>query len=511
MYRIRHKNATADQPVVSMPRAGTEENPPLLAAASGEFGSHGIKAGATVAQSYITFFKSFVGIAILGLPHAFSLAGYILAPIGLVAIAYASYYCMQQLLECKGRLLETSPAVNPGATEGPRLGAAFDPRLGVSYPDLASACFGSVGRRLAEFCLVSSQMGFCVGYLIFIGANTPGALVALGGPSVTPTSCVLVASFAVTPLVWLRSLEKLAASALLANASILFGIGTVLYFDMDVELQPHGDRGLTAADWAHFPLYYGSAVFSMEGIALVLPIENAMGEPVKFRQVLRNGCIGVTFLLAGFGTFCYVCFGDATEDLITLNLPADNNVVIAMQLFYCVSLFFTYPIMIFPCLQVLENFCGCGFCSRHERETADTSEGASSLAISSSGAWHGWTVEMGTSASAVEEAGDAADSGGRTRQRLVRTLTVAFTTMAAIFVPNFGLVSNTVGAFSCSLMAFVLPALFHLRLFPEQRLSRKCASYAIITVGVVGGALSFEQSVSALARVLSDGNHTSST
>ena len=57
----------------------------------------------------------------------------------------------------------------------------------------------------------------------------------------------------------------------------------------------------------------------------------------------------------GFGTFCYVSFGDKTADLITSNLPSDNKMVVLMQVFYCVSLFFTYPIMLFPCLQVIEN------------------------------------------------------------------------------------------------------------------------------------------------------------
>eukprot|EP01044_Picomonas_judraskeda_P024424 COSAG03_NODE_6730_length_1014_cov_1.260109_1_plen_289_part_01 len=106
------------------------------------------KDGASLAQSYITFFKSFVGIAILvslslslslalsrslslslslspplspdppvlpsvplsrrasltlgvclvctqGLPHAFSMAGYVLAPLGFMLISYVSFYCMR--------------------------------------------------------------------------------------------------------------------------------------------------------------------------------------------------------------------------------------------------------------------------------------------------------------------------------------------------------------------------------------------------------------------------------
>jgi proton-coupled amino acid transporter len=293
---------------------------------------------ANVAQTYVTFFKSFVGIAILGLPHAFSLAGYVLAPLGFLVICYTSFYCMRLLLACKYRLLESE-------------GATFDCVDGVQYPDVARACLGKRGQRLTEFCLITSQMGFTVGYLIFIGESTPSAVSALGGPELSLTGCVVVSAVALVPLVWLRTIEKLASSALLANVAILFGIVTVVAYDVKVGLQPnHGDRGLVAANWAGVPLYWGSAVFAMEGIALVLPVEHAMTDKTKFPAVLRNSCVALTLLLGGFASVCYVTFGDETEDLITMNLPPSDRAVVVMQLLYCVSLFFTFPLMLFPCL-----------------------------------------------------------------------------------------------------------------------------------------------------------------
>ena len=71
--------------------------------------------------------------------------------------------------------------------------------------------------------------------------------------------------------------------------------------------------------------------------------------------MLRNSCIGLCVLIGGFSTFCYVTFGNATADLITLNLPPSDTVVVLMQLLYSLSLFFTYPLMIFPVTQILEN------------------------------------------------------------------------------------------------------------------------------------------------------------
>ncbi len=170
--------------------------------------------GASLAQTYITFFKSFVGIAILGLPHAFSLAGYVLAPLGFLLVCYLSFYCMRLLLACKTLLAASSQQLS-----------LTDSAQGIGYQDVARIALGRRGQVLTEFCLVTSQMGFLVGYLIFIGANAPPALHALGGPRISSFGCVLVVSLALAPLVCLRSIKKLSGSALLANLAILFGIG----------------------------------------------------------------------------------------------------------------------------------------------------------------------------------------------------------------------------------------------------------------------------------------------
>ncbi len=193
---------------------GLLDSKPPLGAPTSPATALDMEPGASLAQTYVTFFKSFVGIAILGLPHAFSLAGYILAPLGFLFVCYLSFYCMRLLLACKTQL----------AASGQQL-SLTDSTQGIGYQDVARLVLGSRGQVLTEFCLVTSQMGFLVGYLIFIGANAPPALHALGGPRISSSGCVLVVSLALAPLVCLRSIKKLSSSALLANLAILFGIG----------------------------------------------------------------------------------------------------------------------------------------------------------------------------------------------------------------------------------------------------------------------------------------------
>ena len=75
------------------------------------------------------------------------------------------------------------------------------------------------------------------------------------------------------------------------------------------------------ASWATFPTAFGSAVFSYEGIAVVLPLKNSMLCPEKFSRVLNVGMVIVTVLYIALGTVGFITFGMEICGSITLNLP----------------------------------------------------------------------------------------------------------------------------------------------------------------------------------------------
>ena len=56
-----------------------------------------------------------------------------------------------------------------------------------------------------------------------------------------------------------------------------------------------------------------------------------------------------------FGTVCYMTFGpDMDEQIITEMLPADNYIVIALKLIFCINMVFSYIIHIKPCNMIIE-------------------------------------------------------------------------------------------------------------------------------------------------------------
>lgn len=88
------------------------------------------------------------------------------------------------------------------------------------------------------------------------------------------------------------------------------------------------------------------------------------------------------------------------------------------------------------------------------------------------------------------------------RQNKLRTGVVCLTAFVAWTVPDFSVFVSFVGSSICMLLAFVLPALFHLKTFPEQELDKRLVDYGFIAFGVVMGVLGTYQSGKRLLSVV---------
>jgi len=152
--------------------------------------------------------------------------------------------------------------------------------------------------------------------------------------------------------------------------------------------------------------------------------------------------IGITTLYITFGAAGYLSYGPDTKDIITLNLPNDGgfNFSVLVKVCLCISLFFTYPIMLFPVFSILEK-------------------------------------KMSISSTTVIS-------------KFMRLSVVLLTGLIVLKVPNFGQLMALVGASCCTLLAFIMPALCHLVLFRrEEDNSSKILDYILVVLGVLGAII----------------------
>jgi solute carrier family 36 (proton-coupled amino acid transporter) len=306
-----------------------------------------------------------------------------------------------------------------------------------SFGDLGHAIYGAPGRHAVDAMLVLSQASFCVGYLIFI-SNTMAHLYPIAIGAQSPASPLLTAKalfiWAMLPfqlgLNSIRTLTLLAPLSIFADVVDLGAMGVVLGQDASVWL---ADRPPVFAFAGPAQLLYGLgvAVYAFEGIGMVLPLEAEAADKRRFGATLALSMAFIAVMYGLFGAMGYLAFGAATRDIITTNLGT-GWLSVLVQLGLCINLFFTMPVMMNPVYEVAERLlCGKRY------------------------AW--W----------------------------LRWILVVLVGLLAMLVPNFADFLSLVGSSVCVVLGFVLPAVFHLKVFgTEIGWAGLVADVAVIVIGI---------------------------
>jgi proton-coupled amino acid transporter len=248
-------------------------------------------------------------------------------------------------------------------------------------------------------------------------------------------------------------MKTLSPFSLIADIANLFGLSAVLI--QDFEFYQHTDT-IRAMNTGGLLYVISIALYSLEGVALVLPLETSCADRKNFPSLLIQVLCGITILMVSFGTAGYFAFGDATAAPITLNLQGEWASFVKLAL--CLALYLTYPIMMFPVSDVLETSLGIASTSKPHQP-------------------HAWSV------SSV----------------VLRASVVACTTLVAYAVPDFGKFLGLVGSSICTILGFILPCYFHLRLF-KAKLGwlEWFMDVGLIAFGVVFGIMGTIESVQKL-------------
>ena len=366
---------------------------------TGGAGAHGMAHGtATPAQVAVNIFISFVGAGLLGLPYAFSRSGWCLGVICLAAVSTGNIYAMLLLVKCRKRLESNGYVGIKG------------------YGDLGREVMGHRGEVLVNVCLVVSQAGFATAYLIFIAANFTSITNGKAGRALIIYACVPILSL----LVQFRDMKKLSPFSLVADVANLMGLSCVIF--QDFEYNTHSDN-IKALDFAGVIYVTSVCIYSLEGVGLILPLESSCANREGFPKLLKKVVFGITVIMAIFGVCGYVAFGEATLSPISLNLKGESAAFVQMAL--CLAIYLTYPIMMFPVSDVLENLF-----------LSDSNKPPRSYCPS----------------------------------RTFRICIVLTTATIAYTIPNFGKFLELVGASICTLLGFILPCIFHIKVFGRTEL-----------------------------------------
>lgn len=116
---------------------------------------------------------------------------------------------------------------------------------------------------------------------------------------------------------------------MVANVAQFMGLGIVFYYIFCEQL-PHSYSVHWLSPSERLPLFFGTAIFAIEGISVVLPIENQMKSPkdmLGWNGVLNTSMGLVVGLYVAMGFYGYLKFGENIKGSITLNLPPGDMYV----------------------------------------------------------------------------------------------------------------------------------------------------------------------------------------
>ncbi|KAF2730584.1 hypothetical protein EJ04DRAFT_500230 [Polyplosphaeria fusca] len=273
--------------------------------------------------------KSFVGTGVLFLPRAFLNGGMLFSNLVLFGVAGLSYYCFVLLVST--RLVVEH-----------------------SFGDMGYQLYGNWMRNMINFSLVISQIGFSSAYIVFVSENLQAFIAAVSDcrTHIDIKYMILMQMIIFLPLSLYRNINHIQKLALVADVFILLGLVYLYYFDLFTIVSQGGVSDIISFNSSSWTLFIGTAIFTFEGIGLIIPIQTGMKEPKKFPGVLAGVMVIITVVFISMGALSYAAFGSKTKTVVILNMPQDNKFVNGVQFIYSLAILLSTPLQIYPAIEI---------------------------------------------------------------------------------------------------------------------------------------------------------------
>ncbi|XP_047509281.1 proton-coupled amino acid transporter-like protein pathetic isoform X1 [Pieris napi] len=384
------------------------------------------------------FVKSCLGGGILGIHEAFMKCGLWTALF--VSIIFGIYisYCLHMLVSAAQKLCKQLHVPE------------------MSYPDVAEASlevcpfpslrrYSKWFRYAVDLTIIIDLFGASCVYQIMIAKTIMEVVENREGSNELDLGrlrlYILALLIPILILCMIRSLKYLAPFSIIGDIFIVICvIATVVY---GLRSAPPISTVPGWKDAVGFFEFCGIVVFSLEAIAVMLPIENNMKNPKQYPAVIACGMFTVLLFLLTIGFFGYWGFGENCVTPVTLNFPNDIFPTVIKSLIG-VMIFLTFALNFWVPFNLVWHYIS----KRHDPKKH-------------------WIWE-----------------------RVYRAIFIVLITIISIIFPNIGNFMGLLGAFALSNMGFIFPAIIDLVIVWERpglgkwrwRLWR---NIAIIFVGIL--------------------------
>jgi len=317
------------------------------------------------------------------------------------------------------------------------------------YPAIAEKAIGRVGRILALICISLTLYGGGCVFIVLI-SQLLGSLLGNAGVHLHLCQWMVIVAVILTPLTWAgtpKDFWPIAVGALITTivACILIIVSCVMRGADELETVEFPDPTFEGSFKA-----FGSIMFAFAGASTFPTIQADMADRSKFNisAIIAMGILFLIYFPMAVG--CYYSLGTAVEDNIVLAmLPGWMKMLVEIMLL--LHLITAFPIITNPPAQFFEEM----------------------LNVPTNFNW---------------------------KRCAFRTFSVLCLLFIAESVPSFGSILDLVGASTVTLLTFVFPPFFYMRLsdasighptWPERKMAvwERIYCWVLIVLGIAGGVL----------------------
>ncbi|CAF4855068.1 unnamed protein product [Pieris macdunnoughi] len=301
-------------------------------------------------RSLANLLKASLGSGILAMPLAFSNAGWGFGIVGTIIVAFVCGHCVHIFVTvsrgcCKvlrKPLLNYAETCEAAFTIGPKKFRRF----------------ARFARVFAEVAQLLTYLGVCCIFTVLIADSIKQLFDRYITSAIVPVEYYCLAILVpLCIMCQIRYLKWLAPFSLIANVLLVATFAICIYYIFKDEITLNGRKVIGPA--ARLPAFLSTVIFAMEGIGVVMPVENAMKKPQHFLGCPSVLVIAMTFIMMLYtilGVFGYFRYGDELKGSITLNLPIDDWPAVCAKVFIAISIFLTYPLHFYVVVGVLTRF-----------------------------------------------------------------------------------------------------------------------------------------------------------
>nr|XP_029715250.1 proton-coupled amino acid transporter-like protein pathetic isoform X1 [Aedes albopictus] len=327
-------------PLVGMPREDEE------AGSYNPFEHRKLTHPTSDVDTLVHLLKGSLGSGILAMPLAFLHAGLWFGLGATLAIGAICTYCIHILVKCSHILCRRAQIPSLGFADVAETAFLAGPDGLKKYSRLA--------RFIINLFLVLDLMGCCCIYIVFVATNVKQVVDYYTHSHYDVRYYILLSLIPLILINLIRKLKYLTPFSMIANILIGAGVGITLYYIV-TDLPEFSERkGI--ADVHHMPMFFGTVIFALEGIGVVMSLENNMKTPQNFigcPGVLNIGMSVVVVLYALVGFLGYLKYGEDTKGSVTLNLPVEDILAQLVKIMIAVAIFLTYSLQFYVPMEII--------------------------------------------------------------------------------------------------------------------------------------------------------------